>query len=79
MSASDSLFVALTALGIAAVALIGIVREGYAQAQSASGLNNTQFANSTAGQLEAFSGVFVELLPFLMLAVGAAIALEVLR
>lgn len=77
--ARDSPFVSLAAVAVVIVALIGITREGFGRAQNASGLNETEFANTTAGQLEAFSGTLTELLPLLVLGLAAVVLLRTVQ
>jgi len=73
MSGRTSPFVAFATVAVVIVALIGIVREGFGTAQNASGLNDSQFTNTTAGQLEAISGTLTELLPLLLLGLAAVV------
>jgi hypothetical protein len=75
----DDLFTIITGLGVIVVAAIGITREGFGAAQNASAMNDSEFAASQAGQLEAFAGGLTELLPLLMLVGAAAVILKVVR
>jgi len=79
MSGRASPFVAFATVAVVLVAVVGIVREGFGRAQNASGLNDTQFANTTAGQLEAFSGTLTELLPLLALGLAAVVLLRTIQ
>jgi hypothetical protein len=79
MSGRNSPFVTFAALAVVVVTLIGIVREGFGKAQSASGLNDTQFANTTAGSLEQTAGSITELLPLLVLGLAAVLLLRTIQ
>lgn len=79
MSGTDSLFVSLSAVAIVVAAVIGITRSGFAQAESAINATNSTYGNSTAAGLESLSGQLVELLPLLVLALGAVVVLRTVQ
>ncbi len=68
-------FTLLAALAVAVVAAIGAQRAGFQAANQTTNLTS----NTSAGQLQSFTGSFVELLPLLLFVAVGAILLAAAR
>lgn len=77
---TDSPLMSMVALAVMIAVAIGIQREGFAAAENATNATNSSvYANTTAGQLDAFAGTFVEILPLLVLAFAGIAVLRTVQ
>lgn len=74
---TNSPFVLLATLAVLTAVMTGVSRTGFNRAENAT--NSSDFANTTAGQLEVLSSSITELLPLLVLVVGAIAVIRTIQ